>query len=425
MHIRSIALQGFKTFAQRTEVSFDVGVTAVVGPNGSGKSNVVDAFKWVLGETRARDLRGTKMEQVIYSGGAHRARAAAAEATILIDNSDGRLPLDYREVAIKRRVDKSGSSDYFLNGSRVRRRDILGLLESTGLTTDSYAIVDQHEIESIISSTPEQRRLLIEEAAQVRGVKAKRTDALDELRQLADNVSRLQDLRGELEPRLEGLRAQAAKWVEADEARRRLEVLRGSIVWEEWREARDKEKRARSQALSLTRRLEDAESASSLAAATWDERKRTVDAAQNRRLRRQQALGAARLALADAEHALQLATERVRSRGELAAAARTECADLAARRQSLRERMTAAERAVDDAAAGLAAVPPPPRAPEAGDADRARAARKTADTTRRQAQGADQALAAERADARAQQAAAERLRAEVEPAEVKLPALVG
>ncbi len=423
MHVRSIALQGFKTFAQRTEVSFDVGLTAIVGPNGSGKSNVVDALKWVLGETRVRDLRGTKMEQVIYSGGSHRARAAAAEVTILIDNADGRLPVDYREVAIKRRVDRSGASDYFLNGARVRRRDILDLLQSTGLTTDSYAIVDQRDIESIITSTPEQRRLLIEEAAQVRGVKAKRTDALEEMRRLADNLARLEDLRGELEPWLDALRAQAAQWVEADQARRRLETLRGSIVWEEWREARDRQRRATSQVETLTRRLDDARAASAAADRSWEECKRTVDEAQNRRLARQQALGAARLAVSDAEHALQIAIERVRSRRELAAAARAEQEELSGRRSSLTERDAALAASIADAEAALAAVPEPPLAPEEGHAERARAARRAAEGTRRDAQRAERELAAARAEAKTQHETAERLRHQVEPAERALPEL--
>ena len=124
MHLRSIQLVGFKTFARQTEIAFDPGVTAIVGPNGSGKSNTVDAFKWVLGETQARDLRGKKMEEVIYTGGERRPRATSAEVTIVIENSDHRLPVDYEEVAIRRRVDRTGQSDYFLNGSRVRRRDL-------------------------------------------------------------------------------------------------------------------------------------------------------------------------------------------------------------------------------------------------------------------------------------------------------------
>ena len=423
MHVRSIALQGFKTFAQRTEVSFDVGLTAVVGPNGSGKSNVVDGLKWVLGEARVRDLRGTKMEQVIYGGGLHRARAATAEVTILIDNADGRLPVDYREVAIRRRVDRTGTSDYFLNGSRVRRRDILDLLQSTGLTTDSYAIVDQRDIESIISSTPEQRRLLIEEAAQVRGVKAKRTDALEEMRRLVENLARLQDLRSELEPRLESLRAQAAQWVEADQARRRLEMLRGSIVWEEWREARDRQRRARAQVETLSRRLQDARAASAAADLAWEERKRTVDEAQNRRLARQQALGAARLAVSDAEHVLQMSIERVRTRRELAAAARTEHEELSRQRSSLADREAALTASIAEAEASLESVPGPPPPPEEGDAERARRARRVADGARRDAQRAERELMTARAEAKTHREAAERLRAQVEPAERALPEL--
>ncbi len=423
MHVRSIALQGFKTFAQRTEVSFDAGVTALVGPNGSGKTNVVDALRWVLGETRARDLRGTKMEQVVYTGGSRRPRASTAEVTILIDNTDGRLPVDYQEVAIKRRVDRSGSSDYFLNGSRVRRRDIVDLLQSTGLTTDSYAIVDQRDIESIISSTPEQRRLLIEEAAQVRGVKAKRTDALEELRRLSDNLSRLRDLRGELEPRLVTLRAQAAQWVEADQARRRLEMLRGSIAWEEWREVRDRQRRARSQVDALTRRLAEARAASTAADAWWEERKRTVEKAQRRRLARQQALSATRLAVSEAEHALQMASERVRSRRELAADARDEHDDLSRRLISLAERDAALTAAVADAEMALHAVPQPPPPPEAGNAERARVAARAAQAARHEAERAQRDLAVARAERTAQRGVVDRLRNQVEPAERALPEL--
>ena len=147
MHLRAITLAGFKTFAQKTEIRFEGGVTAIVGPNGSGKTNILDAFKWVLGESSAKDLRGKRMDEVVYAGGQRRPRAAHAEVEIVIDNADGRLPVDYEEVAIRRRVDRSGQSDYFLNGSRVRRRDLLELLASTGLTTDSYAIVTQRDIE--------------------------------------------------------------------------------------------------------------------------------------------------------------------------------------------------------------------------------------------------------------------------------------
>src|SRR5438445_536085 len=150
------------------------------------------------------------MEEVIYAGGERRSRASYAEVTMVFDNTAGRLPVDYHEVAIKRRVERDGESDYFLNGTRVRRRDLIHLLASTGLTVDSYAIIDQHDIEHIVVCTPAERRQLLEEAAQVRGVKARRQEAVQKLQELAANLLRLEDLKTELGPRLEALRAQAA-----------------------------------------------------------------------------------------------------------------------------------------------------------------------------------------------------------------------
>ncbi|HKB17646.1 MAG TPA: AAA family ATPase, partial [Candidatus Dormibacteraeota bacterium] len=218
MFLRSLQLLGFKTFARQTEIQFDGGVTAIVGPNGSGKTNIVDSVKWVLGSGQARDLRGKKMEEVIYAGGERRPRASYAEVTMVFDNTAGRLPVDYHEVAIKRRIERDGESDYFLNGTRVLRRDLIHLLSSTGLTVDSYAIIDQHDIEHIVVCSPAERRQLLEEAAQVRGVKARRQEAVQKLRELAANLLRLEDLKTELAPRLETLRTQAAAAREAAEA---------------------------------------------------------------------------------------------------------------------------------------------------------------------------------------------------------------
>src|ERR1700731_2667113 len=238
LFLRSLNLLGFKTFARSTEIRFEGGVTAIVGPNGSGKTNIVDSIKWVLGSGQARDLRGKTMAEVIYVGGERRSRAAFAEVTLVFDNTAGRLPVDYHEVAIKRRVERDGESDYFLNGTRIRRRDLLHMLASTGLTVDSYAIIGQHDIEEIVVCSPAERRQLLEEAAQVRGVKARRQEAAQRLAELAANLLRLEDLKSDIEPRLDVLRTQAATAREAAEAAARLELLRGSIVWEEWRDAR-------------------------------------------------------------------------------------------------------------------------------------------------------------------------------------------
>src|SRR5438105_11315578 len=307
LFLRSLNLLGFKTFARATEIRFEGGVTGIVGPNGSGKTNIVDAVKWVLGSSQARDLRGRKMEEVIYAGGERRARAAFAEVTVVFDNTAGRLPVDYAEVAITRRVQRDGDSDYFLNGTRVRRRDLLHLLSSTGLTLDSYAIIDQRDIESIVTCTPAERRQLLEEAAQVRGVKTRRHEAAQRLTELAQNLLRLEDLRIEIEPRLEVLRAQAATAREVAETNSRLGLLRGSMMWEEWREARDAHRRASSQAQSLERRLVEARESAASAESEFQAWRSEVQTAQDRRLSRQRRLGELRLAVSDAEHALTLA----------------------------------------------------------------------------------------------------------------------
>jgi chromosome segregation protein len=327
LFLRSLSLLGFKTFARPTEIRFEGGVTAIVGPNGSGKTNIVDSVKWVLGSGQAKDLRGKKMEEVIYAGGERRSRAAYAEVTVVFDNTAGRLPVDYHEVAIKRRIERDGESDYFLNGTRVRRRDLIHILASTGLTVDSYAIIDQHDIETIVVCSPAERRALLEEAAQVRGVKARRKEAAQRLGELAQNLLRLEDLRNEIEPRLEVVRVQAAAAREAAEATARLELLRGSIVWEEWRDARDAHRRASSQAQSLERRLIEAREQAQSSEAEFAAWRSEMQAAQDRRLSRQNTLGSLRLELAAAGHSLELAEQRAESHKALAGAVQREEAE--------------------------------------------------------------------------------------------------
>jgi chromosome segregation protein len=395
LFLRSLSLLGFKTFARATEIRFEGGVTAIVGPNGSGKTNIVDSVKWVLGSGQARDLRGRKMEEVIYAGGQRRPRSAFAEVTVVFDNTAGRLPVDYSEVAIKRRVERDGESDYYLNGTRVRRRDLLHLLASTGLTLDSYAIIDQHDIEHIVVCSPAERRQLLEEAAQVRGVKARRQEAVQRLTELAANLTRLADLKTEIEPRLEILRVQAATAREAAEAAARLELLRGSIIWEEWREARDAHRRASSQAQTLERRLIEAREQARVAEAEFQEWRAEVQAAQDRRLARQRRLGRLRLDLAEADHALQLAGERAQNLSALssgAAQAGAETEAQAAAASALRTQL-AVELEVAQRSLGAVVALPPPAAPDPGVAG---AARRSAEDARRAANSAASALASTR-----------------------------
>ena len=397
MFLRSLSLLGFKTFARATEIQFEGGVTAIVGPNGSGKTNIVDSIKWVLGSGQARDLRGKKMEEVIYVGGERRSRAAFAEVTLVFDNTAGRLPIDYHEVAIKRRVERDGESDYFLNGTRVRRRDLLHLLSSTGLTVDSYAIIDQHDIESIVVCSPAERRQLLEEAAQVRGVKTRRKEAGQRLAELATNLLRLEDLRSEIEPRLGVLKVQAAAAREASEAAARLELLRGSIVWEEWREARDAHRRATSQVQGLERRLVEARELAHAAEAEFQSWRTEIQAAQDRRLVRQRNLGRLRLEVAEAEHAQRLTEERAHNTVALAESARREEAEneshsVAA--EALRGRLTVE---LEQAREALESVPEAPALPEAPDAAEVQRARRGAEQARRLAAATTSNVAALRA----------------------------
>src|SRR5438445_653246 len=296
------------------------------------------------------------MEEVIYAGGERRSRASFAEVTMVFDNTARRLPVDYHEVAIKRRVERDGESDYFLNGTRVRRRDLIHLLASTELTVDSYAIIDQHDIEHIVVCSPGERRQLLEEAAQVRGVKTRRQEAAQKLQELAANLLRLEDLKSELAPRLEALRTQAAAAREAADVGARLELLRGSIVWEEWREARDAHRRASSQVQGLERKLIEAREQARIAEDEFQSGRTAMQSAQDRRLARQRTLGQVRLQVSDAQHKLQLAEERAESRGAVAEAARRSDAEAralldaaSALRSQLATELGEAEKAIDPA----------------------------------------------------------------------------
>ena len=252
MRLRRLVLYGFKTFASRSEVTFDRGITAIVGPNGSGKSNLVDAVRWALGETNARELRGQRMDEVVYAGGGHRARVNVAEVELLIDNEEGRLAIDAPEVSVSRRVVRGGhDTEFRINGDRVRLRDVERLLGSTGLTQNGYAVVAQNDIDSIIEATPSQRRVLVEQAAGVRSLRAACEDVLGRVNRAEAVVRRLDDLLGEAEPRLTELDEQRAAALEQRQLTGRLSELRGSLAREEWRAARGRLRQAR-------RRLEQA-----------------------------------------------------------------------------------------------------------------------------------------------------------------------
>jgi chromosome segregation protein len=228
MKLRSVRTFGFKTFADPTALEFGDGVTAIVGPNGSGKSNLVDAFRWVLGETSSKSLRGRALEDVIFSGNEARKPLGLAEVTILFDNSDRKLPIEFSEVEITRRAYRVGESEYFINRAQVRLRDILDLLMGTGLGPGSYAIVSQGQIDAILTSKPMERRALFEETAGIGKFLARKHEALRRLDRTEQNAIRISDLVSELERRIPELETQmrrARRYRRVSTRVRDLEIL--------------------------------------------------------------------------------------------------------------------------------------------------------------------------------------------------------
>lgn len=209
MKLKRLALQGYKTFASRTDFDFDSGITAIVGPNGSGKSNIADAIRWVLGEQSYSTLRGKRTTDMIFAGSQERARAGMAQAILTLDNSDGWLPIDYAEVEIGRRAYRSGENEYLINGQKVRLRDVQELLATSGLAERTYTIIGQGLVDQALSLRAEERRALFEEAAGVSHYQARRATTLRRLQETEHNLERVHDILSEIRPRLGGLKRQA------------------------------------------------------------------------------------------------------------------------------------------------------------------------------------------------------------------------
>ncbi|MGW3543316.1 chromosome segregation protein SMC [Nocardia niigatensis] len=209
MHLKSLTLKGFKSFASATTLRFEPGITCVVGPNGSGKSNVVDALTWVMGEQGAKALRGGKMQDVIFAGTAGRAPLGRAEVTLTIDNSDGVLPIDYSEVSITRRMFRDGAGEYEINGNSCRLMDVQELLSDSGIGREMHVIVGQGQLSAILESRPEDRRAFIEEAAGVLKHRRRKEKAVRKLDAMQANLARLTDLTTELRRQLKPLGRQA------------------------------------------------------------------------------------------------------------------------------------------------------------------------------------------------------------------------
>ncbi len=211
MHLKSLELQGFKSFADKTNLEFKPGITTVIGPNGSGKSNISDAIRWVLGEQSMKSLRGAKSEDVIFAGTQNRKSLGFAEVTMIIDNEDGSLPIEYSEVTITRRLYRTGESGYYINKTACRLKDILELFMDTGIGKDGYSIIGQGKIDEILSNKPEDRRRIFEEAAGIVKYRTRREESEKKLEQTKINLIRINDILSEIENNIEPLKLQADK----------------------------------------------------------------------------------------------------------------------------------------------------------------------------------------------------------------------
>lgn len=224
MFLKRIELSGFKSFADKTEMEFVTGITAVVGPNGSGKSNISDGIRWVLGEQSAKSLRGGKMEDIIFAGSDARKAVNYGEVSLTLDNADGALPLEYNEVTVTRRVHRSGDSEYLINKQPCRLKDITELFMDTGIGKEAYSIIGQGRIEEILSTRSEDRRGIFEEASGIVKYKSRKREAQKKLDETEQNLLRIHDLVSELEDQVEPLRKQSEKAIHFKELKEQLKT---------------------------------------------------------------------------------------------------------------------------------------------------------------------------------------------------------
>ena len=211
MYLKRLELQGFKSFADKTVLEFMPGITTVIGPNGSGKSNISDSIRWVLGEQSMKSLRGSKSEDIIFAGTQNRKSLGFAEASIVIDNTDGKLPIEYSEVTVTRRIYRNGESGYYINKTPCRLKDVLELFMDTGIGKDVYSIIGQGKIDEILSNKSEDRRAIFEEAAGIVKYRVRKAESEKKLEQTKLNLLRINDILAEIEANIEPLKKQSEK----------------------------------------------------------------------------------------------------------------------------------------------------------------------------------------------------------------------
>lgn len=265
MYLKEIRAVGFKSFAEKITIDLTSGISGVVGPNGSGKSNVVDAVRWVLGEQSVKQLRGEgAMSDVIFSGSKSRRAASSASVTLVFDNTDRYLPLDYTEVSIKRCIYKTGENEYYLNNEKCRLKDITDLLVDTGVNKESFNIISQGDIGAILSNKPEERRIIFEAAAGTLKYKKRKDEALRKLERTHDNMSRVNDIILELENNLEPLKKQSCDAKKYLENKKKLDEIEVSLIVSEVESINSEYQLNKKKVSSLTQEIMRLESESSL-----------------------------------------------------------------------------------------------------------------------------------------------------------------
>lgn len=434
MYLKRLEMFGFKSFAEKTELEFTPGITAVVGPNGAGKSNVADAIRWVLGEQSARVLRGSNMADVIFAGSDGRKAMGFAQVSLVLDNSDGKLGVGFSEVMITRRVDRSGEGEYFINQVPCRLKDVQDLFMDTGLGKESYSIIGQGKIDEILSSKPEDRRAIFEEAAGISKYKSRKREAQRRLTETEQNLVRINDIIGELAAQLASLKEQAerAEQYQALQGElNRLEIgllarnLTGVLERLSRQEERNRQLRQRRQ--ELAEQVQACEEAAEVArnlAASLDQELAVIGAR-----------------LAEATGQLQRAESRLALARQEQAAAEAEGARLDGELATLASKLQALEAEATQLAAKLAAAQQELEAAARELSDREKAHRAATDSVaellrrteehksriidllQREAEARNAAAAAERsgaeADRRLARLEAERRRAEAEAAAVR------
>ena len=276
MYLKSLVLKGFKSFADRSALSLEPGITAIVGPNGSGKSNISDAVLWVLGERNAKNLRGQAMEDVIFAGSSARKGAALAEVDLVLDNSCGTLPVDYSEVVITRRMHRSGESEYLINGTVARRLDVLDILHDSGLGSGTHSIISQGNLDSVLASKPEDRRALIEEAAGVLKHKQRKAKSERKLANMDQHLARVRDVVGEVERQLGPLERKAKRARTFEELSGQLAEAKLALSVDDLRTLQEKWGTQESGEEALASQVEEAKAQVAAAEAAMEELQATI-----------------------------------------------------------------------------------------------------------------------------------------------------